>query len=215
VATNSICSIPDCGKPVKGRGWCIAHYARYYRHGNPLAGRTPDGEPRRYLTEVVIPFRGDDCLMWPYSRSSDGYGQVCLNNKTRIASRVVCEAVHGTPPTVAHEAAHSCGNGHLACVNPDHLTWKTPLDNQSDKRSHGTRPIGELSGTAKITASDVLKIRAMAFTNSRRDIAERFQISVPTVGDIIRRKTWAHIVEVGVPFVVRRRKPLLRHTSVI
>ena len=35
-----ICSVEGCEKPVviKKRGWCSAHYQRWYAHGDPLAG---------------------------------------------------------------------------------------------------------------------------------------------------------------------------------
>ncbi len=31
-----ICSIPDCGKEVRARGWCIKHWKRWYKSGDPL-----------------------------------------------------------------------------------------------------------------------------------------------------------------------------------
>lgn len=33
------CSIPDCGRPVRGRGYCNRHLLRLRRHGDPLGGR--------------------------------------------------------------------------------------------------------------------------------------------------------------------------------
>lgn len=33
-----LCSIDGCGRPVRNRGWCNAHYLRWRRHGGPLAG---------------------------------------------------------------------------------------------------------------------------------------------------------------------------------
>lgn len=33
------CSIDGCDRPVKGRGWCDPHYKRWWRNGDPLAGR--------------------------------------------------------------------------------------------------------------------------------------------------------------------------------
>lgn len=32
------CSIDDCGKPMLARGWCSAHWTRWKRHGDPMAG---------------------------------------------------------------------------------------------------------------------------------------------------------------------------------
>src|SRR5690606_27836851 len=36
MAAKPLCSIPDCGKRVKTRGWCSAHYERWRLHGDPL-----------------------------------------------------------------------------------------------------------------------------------------------------------------------------------
>jgi len=36
MAAKTLCSVPDCGKPVHQRGWCCSHYARWRRHGDPL-----------------------------------------------------------------------------------------------------------------------------------------------------------------------------------
>ena len=39
--TTQKCSIPQCDNPVRARGWCAKHHARWVRHGNPTAtGRT-------------------------------------------------------------------------------------------------------------------------------------------------------------------------------
>jgi hypothetical protein len=35
VMAKSTCSIPDCGRPAKARGWCRMHHHRWYRHGDP------------------------------------------------------------------------------------------------------------------------------------------------------------------------------------
>lgn len=44
------CSIDGCPHPHSGRGWCMAHYNRWRKHGDPLAGgplrqRTPKQLP--------------------------------------------------------------------------------------------------------------------------------------------------------------------------
>lgn len=40
------CEIAGCDKPIKARGWCVAHWTRWHRHGDPLArgvGEVIDG----------------------------------------------------------------------------------------------------------------------------------------------------------------------------
>lgn len=115
------------------------------------------------------------------------------HGKQSVASRVMCELAHGKPPTAEHEAAHSCGNGHLGCINPKHLRWATHIENEADKLMHGTRPRGERQGSAKLKTSDVLAIRSMAGKLSQRKIGELFGVQQTHVGRLIRGERWGHI----------------------
>lgn len=130
-----LCSIEGCDRPIYSRkfGWCGAHYRRGLRHGDPLVGRTHDGEPHRFLAEEVIPYSGEKCLDWPYARDGRGYARIRLDGKARLVSRVVCEHAYGAPPTSDHQAAHSCGRGQFGCVTPSHLRWATQSENEADK----------------------------------------------------------------------------------
>lgn len=41
------CEVSGCEKPIRARGWCVAHYSRWERHGSPtarLAGEVVDGK---------------------------------------------------------------------------------------------------------------------------------------------------------------------------
>ena len=49
---------------------------------------------------------GQECLIWPFSKTYQGYGQVGYGGKVRKAHRVMCELAHGPAPTSCHEAAH-------------------------------------------------------------------------------------------------------------
>jgi len=48
MADKTLCSIPDCGKHSRYRGWCGKHYQRWQKHGDPLktvkVGRKPFAE---------------------------------------------------------------------------------------------------------------------------------------------------------------------------
>ena len=189
-----LCSIENCGKPVRARGWCNAHWCRWRRHGDPCGGGTFIGEPERFLREVVLTYDGTDCLIWPYSKHGAGYAQIRdKEGKNRPVARLVCEERHGPPPTPDHEAAHSCGNGHEACVTKRHLDWKTHAGNMADTLLHGTHNRGERNGVSRLTEPEARAILALKGQMAPRAIADRFDVSQATVWAIHRRDRWAWI----------------------
>lgn len=187
-----LCSMDGCGKPHEARGWCHAHYTRWRLHGDPLAGRkTMDGAPARFFREVVMRYEGDECLTWPFA-GSDGYGLLWFDGRSQKVSRLVCEEEHGPPPTPKHQAAHSCGKGHLACVTKRHLSWKTPKENVADQIIHGTQPRGERSGRALLNETNVRAIREMRERGAtHRAIAETLKVNKDAVRNVLRGRAWA------------------------
>lgn len=139
--TAKACSVQGCGNlNYYAYGWCEPHYRRWRRFGSP----TPGGKPRasrakalKYLLEVVLAYEGDNCFTWQLSRDKNGYG-ILTKGGVKWAHRVVCKEVNGSPPTPRHQAAHSCGKGHVHRVNKRHLRWATPKENSADKAIHGT-----------------------------------------------------------------------------
>ena len=69
MASFRLCSVENCAKRHYARGWCWAHYLRWRRHDDPLAGVTPNGEPERFFRETVLTYQGDECLPWPFARA--------------------------------------------------------------------------------------------------------------------------------------------------
>lgn len=188
MAETRICSIPECHKTAVKRGWCTGHYKRWRRHGDPLAGRIPNGEAAEFLAKAIA-YEGDECLIWPYAKSAQGYGRININGRSSVVSRVICEEAHGSPPTPLHEAAHSCGNGHRGCIAKRHLSWKTPTENNADKITHGTSNRGEQHPMVKLTETQVLAI--LMDGRVYRVIADEYGISPITVSDIKRGRSWA------------------------
>lgn len=131
------CDIQGCEKPHFGRGYCLAHYKRLNKYGDPLAGGIKWGEAQKFLL-VATKYEGDGCLTWPYGTNGKGYGRVNYKNVPSNAHVVITEIVHGPKPTPRHEVCHSCGNGHKGCVNPKHMRWGTRKDNVQDAIIHGT-----------------------------------------------------------------------------
>lgn len=155
--------------------------------------RTRRGEPMRWLT-AHITYSGDDCLTWPFSGKSDGYGQLAFRGKLCVASRVMAIMALGEPPTPEHHAAHTCNNGHLGCVNPRHLQWKTCSENQRDKIAAGTACRGERHFRAILTETKVSEIKSKLRAGSRRSsVAREYGVHWMTIDDIRRGVTWGWV----------------------
>jgi hypothetical protein len=136
------CIVQGCERErSQRRRMCASHYQRQWKYGDPRAGETEKGLLAAWLRQHAT-YASDDCLTWPYGQSSSGHGSVTLNGYKTSASRAMCLLAHGLPPD-GHEAAHSCGKGHLGCVNPRHLRWATRLENVHDAMRHGTTSKGQ------------------------------------------------------------------------
>ena len=113
------CSIPECDGRVLARGWCIRHYARWQKHGDPLAGG-----PRRLATEAErfwqkVDRRGpDDCWPWQGSQTNGGYGHFSVLDKEVMAHRWAYEEEVGPIPD-GLTLDHLCRT--RLCVNFRHL----------------------------------------------------------------------------------------------
>lgn len=139
---------------------------------------------------------GLDCLIWPFKDDGSGRGAISVGKVRMTAPRYMCLIAHGEPPTKEHQAAHSCGNGHLGCMNQAHLSWKTPLENQADRKLHGTHMEGVSHPLAKMTAETVLQILALKGVMRQKDIAALFGVDKGTVSNIMTGRQWASVTGV-------------------
>ena len=131
-----------------------------------------------------------DCVIWPQFRDPNGYGRLGHDGKGYWAHLLMCELAHGKPPTPEHEAAHSCGRGHDACVNPRHLSWATKTRNQLDRRAHGTAASAGWRWHPKLNPEKVLEIRALRGKKTQREIAAMFGVTDATVRDVQSGRSW-------------------------
>ena len=149
------CTIDDCTRPilVKSRGLCDAHYRRWQRWGDPLAGRsTMVGDTWKVLVDALASDT-DQCISWPFAHDGNGRPQISVNGHMRSTCRIICQIVHGPPPSSSrkYEAAHNCGKGHEGCINPRHLRWATSAGNQADRNIHGTIQCNNRSGVTGVS----------------------------------------------------------------
>lgn len=139
------------------------------------------GNGKAYLWLLAnVNYSGDECLIWPFAKDGTLRGKVGLNGKNLYAHRVMCELVNGPcPPSL--ECAHSCGNGHKACVNPRHLSWKTRSENQRERRKHGTQASNRWGNLSRFTDEQILEMKAMKGKETNAETAKRFGCHAETV----------------------------------
>lgn len=189
MASKIICSVGECGKPIMAKGLCTMHYTRLRRGGSLSINRTPPGKSFEFALSLIDTDE-KDCIIWPFYRNSYGYGEFRFNNKNTIVSRFICSKVNGDRGNEFH-ASHVCGKGHLGCVNPNHLKWKTPKENSEDKKKHGTYLKGTQCFGAKITEIDVLDIRSSK--ENAKSIAKTYGISVTQVYNVKSGESWGWV----------------------
>ena len=190
MADAKICAVDGCGKRVLARGWCSNHYARWRRNGDPLLDIAKRGQGLQWLREHVE-YRGEQCLVWPFGKSTSGRGMLKISGQMHNAARLMCEWAWGEPPTEFHQCAHNCGNP--SCVAPGHLRWATPKENTADKIVHGTEQRGEKSGVAKLNEEQVRRIRELRGKITQRELAQIYGVSVANIQAVHLRKTWTHL----------------------
>lgn len=173
------CTVPECALQAHSLGWCRSHYGKWLRYGDPTKTRADrQTKVRKFLEEVLLPYTGDECLEWPFAL------RVRVAGVNQIPSRFVCEKAHGAPPSQEHEAAHSCGNGHLNCVTPSHLRWATRIENTMDKVVHGS---------TKLNPDKVKEIRRLLGEEGHPAIAARYGVDASLISLIATKKRWAWV----------------------
>lgn len=110
------------------------------------------------------------------------------------AGRAMCIIAHGEPDDPKFDAAHSCGNGHLGCLNPNHLSWKTHKANMADRHEHGTHYMGQQNPRALFTNEQVADIKARLLDGEiGNQIAKEYGVTRSTIYHMKHGTRWAHI----------------------
>lgn len=139
--------------------------------------------------DKLFSFPTDECVIWPFARINKGYAKFTRNGHTLLVHRELCILVNGSPPNDKHHAAHTCGKGKQGCVNPLHVVWKTPQQNEEDKHVHGTHTSGKKRRFLRLTEEEqkrMVRLRSEGFTYVTLSLM--FGITRNTVRKIVERK---------------------------
>ena len=154
--------------------------------GRPALSSVSD----RLLSHIV---KKDGCWGWRGYRDEKGYGRLMTPGGPVRAHRLSYE-YHNGPIREGGYVLHKCDNPE--CTNPDHLYVGSHADNMADKKARGRcytgeRPRGEQHARARLSASDVLHLRASTETNAT--LAKALGVSAATVRLARIGRTWAHL----------------------
>lgn len=85
-------------------------------------------------------------------------------------------------------------NGNHKDNTPKNLEYVSPAENTRHAIRLGLQSIaGENNPKAKLNSQDILEIRAPHKQMTRKELANKYKISVDTIADIQTRRTWKHV----------------------
>lgn len=133
---------------------------------------------------------GDACWIWLGPTFDErGYGAFTLRRRAVRAHRFIWHATTGQEIPDGMVVRHSCDNPR--CVRPSHLLLGTGQDNVDDRQARGRTARGERAAKAKLTAAQVVAIRADQRGHAR--VAADYGVARSLVQRIRQRKHWAHV----------------------
>lgn len=126
----------------------------------------------------------EECWLWEGVLNSAGYGVIRIGNKGKLAHRIAYNLAFGLIPK-GMLVLHRCDIRN--CVNPDHLFIGTQSDNRIDCINKGR------GGQQKLTREDVIKIRRMKGVFTPTAISRMFNVTPPTIANLLARRIWKHV----------------------
>jgi len=134
-----------------------------------------------------------DCLIFNGHRDGCGYGRISKDGKLVRIHREVWKH-HNPGVEITGVIMHSCDNP--ACINIEHLSHGTQIENIQDMRlkGRGRYLAGSQQPQAKLTENDVLVIKQklmIGVTVAR--LARDFNVSESAIHNIKHRRRWTHV----------------------
>jgi hypothetical protein len=144
------------------------------------------GKTSRWITKHLDYADEDWCLIYPFAWEEGAYPKYrkATGGKNCVLHRLMCEYRHGLPPSPQHHSAHRCNRGIEGCVNGMHVSWKTPAENQLDRKNTG------LGTSRKLSPEIADQILARQGIDRPIDLAKRFNVSLRNVRFILAGKAW-------------------------
>lgn len=147
-----------------------------------------NGTASERLAELSVA-ESSGCIRFTGHLDGEGYGRIMVARVKYMAHRLSYSLNNGPIPD-GYVVRHKCDNP--SCINPEHLEVGTQADNIADKVSRGRQARGSGAGRAILTEESVREIRSSQLKVS--ELSTLYGVSVVSIRNILRRKTWQHVV---------------------
>ena len=198
---SKFCSMEECDRPVKGKGYCNLHYKRVWRYGSPFItkhnfgiGKTPEERFWSRVDKTSGLGPTGECWEWQGKITHHfGYGKVTINGNTEMVHRAAWILSKGIYPRLF--ILHSCDNPR--CVNPAHLREGTKKDNSQDAIKRNRMPIGAQRPNAILNDAKAHRIKVLRGQGVKlKQIAVLLDIAEHLVVGVIYGKSWRHVKDI-------------------
>ena len=176
--------------------YCRKHCSWLDKYGTLEPPKFSHGPMNERFFKHVKKSGANDCWEWTADLSRAGYGSIWDSDKKKNASahRFSYELHHGDIPD-GLQVMHSCDN--KKCVNPNHLSLGTPLQNTRDAVERGLRKpvpikLGENNPRSKLTLEQVKFIKANPGIK-HAELAKKFGLSPNCIIGVRTGRTWKHV----------------------
>jgi hypothetical protein len=126
------------------------------------------------------------CWLWtgPRYDRRRGHGGFYAHGRKYRAHRASFLLHYGDPGPYC--VCHTCDNGEIGCVNPEHLFLGTQADNVADM-------IAKQRGQSPLTDDDVRRIHSLRGIKTGRALAAEYGVAVMTISNIMLGKSFRHL----------------------
>lgn len=196
-----LCSVENCNKDKRARGFCSMHYARLMRRGSVdivlphHVGSIKYKSLRECLYSGISESDIGKCWIWQKSIKKANYGNLWWDGKHYISHRASWIVHFGSIP-IGLNVCHKCDNPQ--CVNPSHLFLGSYLVNNRDRKNkcRNANTHGERNPFAKLTEAQVIDIlKRLRNREKGRHIAKLYKVTEHTISSIKRGKNWSYLKE--------------------
>jgi hypothetical protein len=192
------CSVENCCNDVrvKSLGLCYKHYVRLKTHGSVEDKKHSHASIEQRFWRLVDKRSDDECWEWKGQILKGGYGRLSAGPKgggAFLAHRLSWQLANKQEIPEKMVVMHKCDNP--KCVNPNHLSLGTYMENTWDMISKGRAKHVVFFGTDNkrsiLNPELVVEIRNSDLNHAA--MARKIGVSVGCIRSVRSGRTWSHV----------------------